>query len=205
MFTHSFALNPPRKEDGGSIILDMFAHWRYVIDNLFGSIKALTCLGATHVDRRIDESGQEYVCTADDAAYSTFELHNGIICHINSSWTVRVRRDDLLVLQVDGTLGSAVAGLRYCRVQPDAFTPRPVWNPDEDSPIDYYAGWQPVPNNRAYDNAFKVQWEHFLRHVVCDDPFPWDLREGAKGVQLAELALQSWADRCWVEVPAIPN
>jgi predicted dehydrogenase len=192
-----------KKEEGGGIILDMFSHWRYVIDNLFGPIKAVSCLGARHSDRRVDENGREYDSTADDAAYSTFELANGIICHFNSSWTVRVRRDDLLTLQVDGTQGSAVAGLRDCLVQPEALTPRPVWNPDVDSPIDYYAGWQPLPANRVYDNGFKMQWELFLKHVVTNTPFPWNLREGAKGVQLAELALQSWAERRWVDVPPL--
>ncbi|MCK6628987.1 MAG: Gfo/Idh/MocA family oxidoreductase [Anaerolineae bacterium] len=192
-----------KKEEGGSIIVDMFCHWRYVIDNLFGPIKSLSCLGARHIDRRVDEAGQEYACTADDAAYGTFELANGIICHFNSSWAVRVRRDDLLTLQVDGTQGSAVAGLRDCVIQHESMTPRPVWNPDVDSPIDFYAGWTRLPNNRVYDNAFKVQWELFLKHVIYDTPFPWNLREGAKGVQLAELALQSWANRCWVEVPPL--
>lgn len=192
-----------KKEEGGSIIMDMFCHWRYVIDNLFGPIKSLSCLGATHLDRRVDENGREYICTADDAAYSTFELANGVICHFNSSWTVRVRRDDLLTLQVDGVRGSAVAGLRDCLVQHDSFTPKPVWNPDVDSPIDYLAGWQRLPNNQIYDNAFKMQWEMFLKHVVSGTPFPWNLREGAKGVQLGELALRSWANRGWVDVPPL--
>jgi predicted dehydrogenase len=184
-----------KKEEGGGIILDMFAHWRYVIDNLFGSIKALTCLGNTHIPRRMDEIGREYTSNADDAAYATFELHNGIICHFNSSWAVRVRRDDLLTLQVDGTHGSAVAGLRECVVQHDSFTPKPVWNPDIENPIDFYGTWQRVPTNQIYDNAFKIQWELFLKHVIADAPYHWDLLEGAKGVQLAELGLQSWQER----------
>ncbi len=192
-----------KKEEGGGIILDMFCHWRYVIDNLFGPIKALTCLGATHIPERVDELGQAYACTADDAAYATFELHNGVICHFNSSWAVRVRRDDLLTLQVDGIRGSAVAGLRDCVVQHDSFTPKPVWNPDVDNPIDFYATWQRVPTNQTYDNAFKVQWEMFLKHVVADTPFLWNLLEGAKGVQLAELGLESWRKRCWVDVPEL--
>lgn len=192
-----------KKEAGGGLIMDLFCHWRYVIDNLFGPIKSLSCLGARHINRRMDEHGQEYASTADDAAYSTFELANEIICQFNSSWVVRVRRDDLLTLQVNGTQGSAVAGLRDCLVQHDAFTPRPVWNPDADSLIDYYAGWQRLPANRVYENAFKVQWEHFLKHVACDTPFPWNLREGARGVQLGELALQSWAARRWVDVPPL--
>jgi predicted dehydrogenase len=192
-----------KKEEGGGIILDMFCHWRYVIDHLFGPIKALTCLGATHIPERVDELGQPYTCTTDDAAYATFELHNGVICHFNSSWAVRVRRDDLLTLQVDGVRGSAVAGLRDCVVQHDSFTPKPVWNPDVDNPLDFYAAWQRVPTNQTYDNAFKVQWEMFLKHVVADTPFPWNLLEGAKGVQLAELGLESWRKRCWVDVPEL--
>ncbi len=190
-----------KKEEGGGIILDMLCHWRYVIDNLFGSVKSLSCLGATHIDRRVDENGNEYTCTADDAAYATFELDNEVICHFNSSWAVRVRWDDLLTLQVDGTKGSAVAGLRDCVVQPDSFTPKPIWNPDIDSPIDFYETWQRMPSNQIYDNAFKVQWELFLKHVVLDEPFPWNLREGAKGVQLAELGLQAWRERRWLDVP----
>ncbi len=192
-----------RSEEGGGIMIDMFCHWRYVIDNLFGDIKALSAIGATHVDKRLDEQGREYVCTAEDAAYGTFELENGIICHFNSSWAVRVRRDDLFVMQVDGTEGSAVAGLRECYVQDEAMTPKPIWNPDIASPIDYYDNWAKMPTRDIADNAFKVQWEKFLLHVAQDDPFRWGLLEGAKGVQLAELGLESWKKRRWVEVPRL--
>ena len=192
-----------RREEGGSLILDMFAHWRYIIHDLFGGIKAVSAVGATHIPERVDEQGRAFACTADDAAYATFELENKVLVHFNSSWCVRVRRDDLLTLQVDGTLGSAVAGLRRCWVQPDAATPRPVWNPDEESPIDYFSGWQEVPNNRNYENAFKAQWELFLRHVAIDAPYRWNLLEGAKGVQLAEVALQSWSERRWMEIPPL--
>jgi predicted dehydrogenase len=195
-----------RKEDGGGIIVDMLCHWRYVLDNLFGEVKTVSCLGATHVKRRIDEDGKPYICTADDSAYSTFELDKGVIAHFNSSWTVRVKRDDLLTLQVDGTKGSAVAGLRDCVIQPYNATPRPVWNPDIDSPIDFAAGWTKVPTNQVFDNGFKAQWELFLRHVVAGDiPFPYDLREGAKGVQLAELGIESWSQRRWIDIPALPK
>ncbi|RPD42184.1 gfo/Idh/MocA family oxidoreductase [Chitinophaga barathri] len=189
-----------RKEEEGGIILDMLCHWRYVLDNLFGEVKAVSCLGATHIPERIDEKGRPYACTADDAAYATFELENGVIAHFNSSWTTRVRRDDLLTLQVDGTHGSAVAGLRDCYVQHYGHTPKPVWNPDVEQPIKFFEGWAKVPDQETYDNAFKVQWELFLRHVVKNEPFPWNLREGAKGVQLAEKGLESWAKRCWVNI-----
>ena len=192
-----------RKEDGGGIILDMLCHWRYVLDNLFGAVKAVSCLGATHIPRRRNEAGESYDCTADDSAYATFELEGGIIAHFNSSWCVRVRRDDLVTIQVDGTKGSAVAGLRNCWIQPYGATPRPVWNPDVESPLSYFDDWQKVPEQDVFDNAFKRQWELFLRHVVKNEPFRWSLLEGAKGVQLAEKGLESWRKRAWVEVPEL--
>ncbi|MEE4312292.1 MAG: Gfo/Idh/MocA family oxidoreductase [candidate division KSB1 bacterium] len=192
-----------KKEEGGGIILDMFPHWRYVLDNLFAPVKSISCLGMTHIDKRWDESGESYKCTADDSAYGTIELEGDIIAHFNSSWTVRVRRDDLLTMQVDGTHGSAVAGLRQCRVQAYDDTPKPVWNPDIDSPIDFYDGWAPVEGESNYDNAFKVQWGLFLRHYLKDEPFRWTLLEGAKGVQLAEIAMQSWQQRRWIDVPEL--
>jgi predicted dehydrogenase len=192
-----------RAEDGGGIILDMLCHWRYVLDNLFGPVRAVSCLGATHIPQRVDERGRAYAATADDAAYATFEIEGGIVAQINSSWCVRVYRDELFSLQVDGTEGSAVAGLRECKIQHRATTPRPVWNPDVPSPIDFWDAWQDVPNNAVFDNGFKVQWEYFLRHVVEDAPFPWDLLAGARGVQLAELGLRSWRERRWVDVPEL--
>jgi predicted dehydrogenase len=192
-----------RKEDDGGIIVDMLCHWRYVLDDVFGKVKAVSCMGATHIPERIDEEGQPYKCTAEDAAYATFELENGIIAQFNSSWTVRVRRDDLLTLQVDGTKGSAVAGLRECYIQHYGNTPKPVWNPDVAQPINFFEGWSKVPDQEVYDNAFKVQWELFLKHVVKGNPFPWDLREGAKGVQLAEKGTESWEKRQWVNIPEL--
>ena len=192
-----------RAESGGGIVRDMFAHWRYVLDDLFGRVTAVSCIGATHIERRWDEGGEPYDCTADDAAYAMFELDGGVIAQFNSSWCVRVRRDDLLVIQVDGTKGSAVAGLRRCWVQPAAATPRPVWNPDVDTPADYRADWQLLPDAPDTGNAFRMEWELFLRHVACGEPFPWDLLAGARGVQLAELGLESWRSRKWVAVPPI--
>jgi len=181
-----------RKEEGGGIIFDMLPHWRYVLDDVFGAVKSVYCAGATHVPERWDEKGDHYDCTAEDSAYAIFELANDVVAQFNSSWAVRVRRDDLLTLQVDGSSGSAVAGLRECYIQPYGGTPRPVWNPDIESPIDYFEDWMRVPEQRDFDNAFRSQWELFLRHVVLDDPFRWDLLEGAKGVQLAEQGLESW-------------
>jgi len=192
-----------RKEDGGGIITDLFCHWRYLIDNLFGNVTSVSCLGVTDIDSRIDEQGKEYRCTAEDAAYATFFCNTGVVCHFNSSWSVRVRRDDLFTLQVDGTDGSAVAGLQRCVVQPASATPRFVWNPDVENPGDFCADWEEVLSKQRYENAFKIQWELFLRHVIRDEPFPWTFLDGAKGLQLAELALKSWAERRWVDVPPL--
>jgi predicted dehydrogenase len=199
---HSVASQRPswnyKKEQDGGIILDMFPHWRYVLDNLFGKVLSVSCIGSTDIAERIDEVGEAYKCTADDAVYAMFELEGGIIAQFNSSWTTRVRRDDLLVLQVDGTKGSAVAGLRDCLIQDYGNTPRPVWNPDITQPINFFDGWRTVPGEESYLNAFRAQWELFLRHVAFNDPFPWDLLEGARGVQLAEAGYQSWKERKWI-------
>ena len=189
-----------RKEDDGGIIVDMLCHWQYVLENLFGEPKALSCYGATHIAERVDENGKPYRCTADDAAYATFELEGGVVAHFNSSWATRVRRDDLLTVQVDGEKGSAVCGLRDVWIQHYGNTPRPTWNPDIPQPINFFEGWAKVPDQETYDNAFKIQWELFLRHIALDEPFPWDLLRGAKGVQFAELGLKSWAERRWLPV-----
>jgi predicted dehydrogenase len=190
-----------KKAEGGGIILDMLCHWRYVLDNLFGETKAVSCLGATHIPNRVDESGKTYPADTDDAAYATFQLEGGVIAQINSSWTTRVRRDDLVTFHVDGTHGSAVAGLTKCWTQARVNTPKPVWNPDQPQTIDFFAGWQEVPDTEPYPNGFRVQWELFLRHVAGEVPtYKWDLLAGAKGVQLAEAGLQSWAERRWIDI-----
>ena len=192
-----------KKSEGGGIILDMLCHWRYVLDYTFAPVKAVSCLGATHIPSRVDESGQPYTADVDDAAYATFQLEGGIVAHINSSWAVRVRRDDLAVFHVDGTNGSAVAGLTRCFTQHRVNTPRPVWNPDVPQSMNFYDQWEEVPNNIAYENGFKLQWEDFIRHVHAGTPWKHDLVEGAKGVQLAELGLKSWSERRWLDVPAL--
>ena len=196
-----------RKEDGGGIILDMVCHWRYVLDNLFGEVQSVSCLGATHIPTRWDEANKPYECTADDAAYATFELkgHQGehVVAQVNSSWTTRVNREDLVTFHVDGTHGSAVAGLQACKAQSRVNTPRPVWNPDVKQTMIFTDQWQEVPDTQFYDNGFKIQWEHFIRHIVENEPYRWTLPEGAKGVQLVEAALQSWQERRWVDVAAL--
>lgn len=192
-----------RLADGGGIILDMLCHWRYVLDNVIAPVKSVSCVGATHIPERRDEDGKAYAADADDAAYAHFELEGGVVASVNSSWCTRVRRDDLVTFHVDGTLGSAVAGLHKCFSQARVNTPKPVWNPDVPQTIDFFSGWQEVPDNVAYDNGFKVQWELFIRHVMEDGPWPHTLREGAKGVQLAEAGLRSWKERRWIDLPEL--
>jgi predicted dehydrogenase len=192
-----------RKEDGGGIVLDMFPHWQYLLEDLFGPITALYARHATHVPQRWDERGLPYHVTADDAAYALLEFESGVFASVNSSWAVRVNRRELVELHVDGTHGSAVAGLRTCATQHRVATPMPVWNPDVPDPIDYLAQWTDVPDTEQFDNGFKAQWELFLRAAVDGTPFPWDLAAGAKGVQLAELALLSSAAGRRVSVPPL--
>ncbi|GAA1772826.1 Gfo/Idh/MocA family oxidoreductase [Luedemannella helvata] len=192
-----------RAADGGGIVTDMFPHWHYVLEQIFGRVTAVTAHVTTHIPRRVDERGEEYAATADDAAYGIFEIagpDGPIVAQINSSWAVRVYRDELVEFQVDGTEGSAVAGLRTCRIQHRGATPKPVWNPDLPATEDFRAQWQVVPDNEEFDNGFKAQWELFLRHVVEDVPYTWDLWAGARGVQLAECGLFSAREGCRVEI-----
>ena len=190
-----------RRADGGGIILDMLCHWRYVLDAVVAPVRSVCCVGAVHVPERRDEQGEAYAADADDAAYAHFLLDGGVVASVNSSWCTRVRRDDLATFHVDGTHGSAVAGLHACYSQARVNTPKPVWNPDVPQSIDFFAGWQEVPDNVARDNGFKVQWEMFVRHVVEGGPWPHGLLEGAKGVQLAEAGLRSWRERRWIDLP----
>ncbi|SFB93470.1 Gfo/Idh/MocA family protein [Streptomyces aidingensis] len=192
-----------RAEDGGGIVVDMFPHWEYVLHELFGRVTAVQALTATHIPQRWDERGKPYPATADDAAYGIFQLDGGIVAQINSSWSVRVNRDELVEFQVDGTEGSAVAGLRNCRVQHRSATPKPVWNPDIPATEPFRDQWQEVPDNAEFDNGFKAQWELFLRHVELDEPYTWDLLAGARGVQLAELGLRSAAEGRRLDVPEL--
>ncbi|WP_104179252.1 Gfo/Idh/MocA family protein [Arthrobacter sp. B0490] len=180
-----------RSEDGGGIVVDMFPHWSYVLENLFGRVESVYARAVTHIDERVDEQGRPYRATADDAAYAVFELEGGIIAQLNSSWTVRVDREELVQFQVDGTHGSAVVGLFGCKIQPRNATPKPVWNPDLEDSHDYDADWIDVPTNEVFENGFKTQWEDFLRHVLEDAPHPYDFLAGARGMYLAEQGLES--------------
>jgi predicted dehydrogenase len=189
-----------RREDGGGMMIDMFCHWEYLISDLFGPIDRVLAHAKIEVNERIDESGARYPCTADDAAYAIFILKNGVTCQLNSSWTTRVRRDDLLTIQVDGTKGSAVAGLRECWIQSASATPKPTWNPDIAQPFQFYDSWQQMPNTIEYDNAFKIQWELFIKHYLGECDFPWSLASAVAGVRLAEAGESSVSEQRWILV-----
>jgi predicted dehydrogenase len=192
-----------RAEDGGGITTDMFCHWNYVIENLFGRIEAVTAKAVTHIPERWDEQGRRYDATADDAAYGIFEVEGGTIVQLNSSWAVRVHRDELVEFQVDGTEGSAVAGLFNCVAQHRSATPKPVWNPDLPESQRYRDQWQVVPDNGTFDNGFKAQWEEFLRYVVGDGEHRYDFLAGARGVRLAEAGLASSAKGQRIELEEV--
>ncbi len=181
----------------------MMAHWRYVLDRIVAPVRSVVCLGATHVDRRWDEQGQAYAADAEDAAYAVLQLEGGIVAQVSSSWCTRVNRDDLVVFQIDGTAGSAVAGLTWCRTQSLADTPRPVWNPDEPQRLPFRDLWTPYRPDERFANGFRAQWEQFIRHLYEDAPWTYTLREGVKGVQLADAALRSWARRAWVDLDGV--
>ncbi len=194
-----------RKADGGGIILDMMPHWRYVLDKTFGPVKSVSCLGRINIDKRWDENGEPYDADADDASYALVEIGDGAVAQIFASWCTRVRKDDLVTFHADGTHGAAVSGLTKCFVQDRPATPSPVWNPDEPQTIDFFGTWSEYGADMIFDNGFKSEWEMFIRSLYEDTPFHWNLREGAKGVQLAEAAMQSWRERRWVDIEELPE
>jgi predicted dehydrogenase len=183
-----------RAEDGGGMVLDMFPHWNYVLENLFGTVEAVSAKAVTHIPERWDEQGRKYAATADDSAYAIFELEGDVIAQINSSWAVRVDRGELVEFQVDGTHGSAVAGLFGCRIQPRVRTPMPVWNPDLPTTEDFRSQWEQIPDNADFTNGFRAQWEQFLSDVDAGRPHGYDLAAGVRGLQLADAGLKSSAE-----------
>ena len=194
-----------RKADGGGIILDMMPHWRYVLDNTFGKVQSVCCRGALNFETRWDEDGKPYDADADDASYAMIELEGGAVAQIFASWCTRVRKDDLVTFHADGVLGAAVSGLTRCYVQDRDATPSPVWNPDEPQTIDFFGTWQEYGADLSFDNGFKTEWEMFIRSLYDDGEFGWNLLEGAKGVQLAECAMQSWEERRWIDVASLED
>jgi len=193
-----------RKHDGGGIILDMMPHWRYVLDNTFGKVQSISCVGRVNINERWDENNEAYDSDADDASYALVELEGGAVAQIFASWCTRVRKDDLVTFHADGTHGAAVAGLTKCYIQDRPATPSPVWNPDEPQTIPFFENWEEYGSDMKFDNGFKSEWEMFIRSLYDKTPFHWNLREGAKGVQLAEAAMASWQERRWIDIGEVP-
>jgi predicted dehydrogenase len=192
-----------RRATGGGLILDMFAHWRYIFDRLLGEIKAVSCRHTTALPKRRDEGGQWYGVDVEDSAFATFELAGGVLAQVTSSWASRVKREDLLQIQVDGTLGSAVCGLHRCFVQPLVTTPKPFFDAERPQAMVFDEQWQEMPNIGPFRSSYRAGWEMFLKHVAEEAPFPSPLLEGAKGVQLAEACYQSHRERRWIDLPAL--
>jgi predicted dehydrogenase len=192
-----------RKATGGGLILDMFAHWRYIFDRLLGEITAVSCRHMTALPERRDENGKWYDVDVEDTTFATFELAGGVLAQVSSSWASRVKRDDLLQIQVDGTLGSAVCGLHRCFVQPLVVTPKPFFDPERPQAAVFDEQWQEMPDIEPFRSSYRAGWELFLKHVAEDAPFRSPFLEGAKGVQLAEACHQSNCERHWIDLPPL--
>jgi predicted dehydrogenase len=189
-----------RKADGGGLVLDMYPHWRYLTASLMGPINAVSCRKTTQQKKRWDESGKPFDVDVEDEVFATFEFESGALAQVTTSWASRVKRDDLIQIQIDGTLGSAVAGGHKCYVQSLATTPRPVWNVEAPQAMDFDAQWQEVPEHQPFKNSYRHGWEQFLRHVAEDAPLRSTLLEGAKDVQLTEACYQSDRERRWIDL-----
>jgi predicted dehydrogenase len=189
-----------RKADGGGLVLDMYPHWRYLTSSLMGPIKAVSCRKMTQQKKRWDEAGQPFDVDVEDEVFATFEFEAGALAQVTTSWASRVKRDDLIQIQIDGTLGSAVAGGHTCYVQSLAATPRPAWNVEVPQAMDFDTQWQEVADDEPFKNSYRHGWEQFLRHIAEGAPLRSTLLEGAKDVQLTEACYQSDRERRWVDL-----
>ena len=190
-----------RKSEGGGLALDMMAHWRYMIDRLVAPVTDVCALMTTAIPQRVDEGGRSYKVDAEDTNYALLRMQGGAVGVITNSWATRPRRDDTMVVQIDGTQGSAVAGRFRCFTQSAAATPEAFTMAARPGGVDLMAHWQEVPETPGNKNPFRQCWETFLRHVAEDAPYLPTLVEGAKAVQLADLAYRSTAEQRWMKVP----
>jgi predicted dehydrogenase len=181
-----------RKSAGGGLILDMYSHFRYMIENILGPIERVACAAATAVPERVDEHGERYAVDVEDHSATLVALRSGAVGSVLASWATRVRRDDLMTFQIDGTYGSAVAGLHRCCAQSVADTPKvAAFNPMIDLGIGYASRWQQVPGAGPYPNPYRVGWEDFLRHLVTGVPMRSDFAAGIRDVAFAEACYRS--------------
>ena len=192
-----------KRAEGGGIALDMMAHWRYMIDRLAAPVTGVSALMSTAIPQRVDERGQPYTVDVEDTSHALLKLAGGAVGVITNSWATRVRRDDTMVVQIDGTAGSAVAGRMRCFTQSAVNTPEAFFGGGRPANMDFLAQWQEVPDTLPVKNPFRHCWEAFLRHVGEDAPYVPTLVEGAKAVQLADLAYRSVAEGRWMPVPEL--
>ena len=192
-----------QKAGGGGLALDMMAHWRYMIDRLAAPVTGICALMATAIPRRVDERGAAYDVDVEDTSHALLRLEGGAVGVITNSWATRVRREDTMLVQIDGTLGSAIAGRQRCFTQAAVDTPEAFFGPNRPGGLDFAAYWQEVPDSLPVLPPFRQCWEAFLRHVAEDAPYVPTLLEGAKAVQLADLAYRSVAESRWMEVPRL--
>jgi predicted dehydrogenase len=189
-----------KKKFGGGMIFDMLPHVAYILKAIAGPPLDVVAHAGTLVKDRWDENGQHYTVDVEDTVFAISRLANGALAQATFSWALRVRRDDVMVIQVDGTEGSAVAGLTHCRTQSMANTTHAQWSRDGAPPLDYARDWELMPHEPPYPNPYRVQWEQFLRHVAVDAPFPWDMAAGVQTLQYAAGCMQSWSERRWVDL-----
>jgi len=192
-----------KRAEGGGIALDMMAHWRYMIDRLAAPVTGVSALMSTAIPQRVDERGQPYTVDVEDTSHALLKLAGGAVGVITNSWATRVRRDDTMVVQIDGAAGSAVAGRMRCFTQSAVNTPEAFFGGGRPANMDFLAQWQEVPDTLPVKNPFRHCWEAFLRHVGEDAPYVPTLVEGAKAVQLADLAYRSVAEGRWMPVPEL--
>jgi predicted dehydrogenase len=190
------------RSGGGGLILDMYPHWRYIIETIVGSIVRVASSEWIATPERVDEQGKRYAVAVEDSAATLVEIEGGAFGTILSSWATRVRRDDLLTLQVDGSKGSAIAGLHRCHVQMNAQTPSIAhFSVMKDIGADYRHDWTEAPPLPSYTNPYRVGWERFLRHVATDAPMPSDFAAGIRDVAFAEACHRSMRERTWIAFP----
>jgi predicted dehydrogenase len=192
-----------RRADGGGLALDMLAHWRYMLDRLVAPVVRVTGQIGTATPRRVDEQGRSYDVDVEDTVQVLLRLEGGAMASINNSWATRVRRDDTMCVQIDGTGGSAVAGRHKCLIQSAAKTPEAFLAAATPGGIDFAAHWAEAPDEAPRKNPYRQCWELFLRHLAEDAPYVPTLLEGAKAVQLAELVYRAHAEGRWLDVPEL--
>jgi predicted dehydrogenase len=189
-----------RKKDGGGLVLDMFPHWSYILNHLFGGVENIYCQIATEIPERVDEDGNVYAVDVEDTANGLLTLSGGVPAQLLTSWATRVRRDDVLSIQVDGTEGSAFATAHGCWTQSLEDTPLPRLDTVNGQTMNLFETWDEAPDAEPFQHSFRYGWELYLRHVMEDGPFPFGLEQGVKAIQLVDAAYRSAEERRAIDI-----